>query len=88
MIILTAICEKVDRSSNAGSNGFACSSDLGLKGCNLRSCWKKRQNQKIIQIKTFKPKDDYDILIDSIDVNSLELFAEMMRDRYGNGDED
>ena len=50
LIILTAICEKVDRSSNAGSNGFACSSDLGLKGCNLRSCWKKRQNQKTIQI--------------------------------------
>ena len=40
-------------------------------------------NQKKIQIKTFNPKDDYDRLMDSIDINSLELFAEMMRDRYG-----
>ena len=45
-------------------------------------------NQKKIQIKTFKVKDDYDILMDSIDVNSLELYADMMRDRYGNRDED
>ena len=40
-------------------------------------------NQKKIQIKTFKSKDDYDRLTDSIDINSLELYAEMMRDRYG-----
>tara|TARA_B100000767_G_C19243244_1_gene320116 strand:+ start:113 stop:328 length:216 start_codon:yes stop_codon:yes gene_type:complete len=45
-------------------------------------------NQKKIQIKTFKPKDDYDRLIDSIDINSLELYAEMMRDRFGNKNED
>ena len=45
-------------------------------------------NQKKIQIKTFKSKDDYDRLTDSIDINSLELYAEMMRDRYGNRDED
>lgn len=44
-------------------------------------------NQKKIQIKTFKSKDDYDRLTDSIDINSLELFAEMMRDRYGNRSE-
>ena len=40
-------------------------------------------NQKKVQIKTFKSKDDYDRLTDSIDINSLELYAEMMRDRYG-----
>ena len=44
-------------------------------------------NQKKVQIKTFKSKDDYEKLTDSIDVNSLELFAEMMRDRYGNRSE-
>lgn len=44
-------------------------------------------NQKKVQIKTFKSKDDYDRLTDSIDINSLELFAEMMRDRYGNRNE-
>ena len=44
-------------------------------------------NQKKVQIKTFKSKDDYDRLTDSIDINSLELFAEMMRDRYGNRSE-
>ena len=40
-------------------------------------------NQKKIQIKTFKVKGEYDRLMDSIDINSLELYAEMMRDRYG-----
>ena len=40
-------------------------------------------NQKKIQIKTFKYKDDYDRLTDSTDINSLKLYAEMMRDRYG-----
>ena len=44
-------------------------------------------NQKKVQIKTFKSKDYYDRLTDSIDINSLELFAEMMRDRYGNRSE-
>jgi hypothetical protein len=44
-------------------------------------------NQKKVQIKTFKTKDDFDRLKSSIDVNSLELFAEMMRDRYGNRNE-
>jgi sortase (surface protein transpeptidase) len=45
-------------------------------------------NQKKVQIKTFKSKDDYDRLTDSIDINSLELYAEMMRDRYGDNDLD
>lgn len=44
-------------------------------------------NQKKVQIKTFKTKDDFDRLKSSIDINSLELFAEMMRDRYGNRNE-
>ena len=44
-------------------------------------------NLKKIQIKTFKSKNDYDSLTDSIDINSLELFAEMMRDRYGDRSE-
>ena len=40
-------------------------------------------NQKKIQIKTFKVEGEYERLMDSIDMNSLELYAEMMRDRYG-----
>lgn len=44
-------------------------------------------NLKKVQIKTFKTKDDFDSLKSSIDVNSLELFAEMMRDRYEHGNE-
>ncbi len=44
-------------------------------------------NQKKVQIKTFKTKDEFDRLKSSIDINSLELFAEMMRDRYGNRNE-
>jgi hypothetical protein len=43
----------------------------------------KDSNLKKIQIKTFKSKDDYDRLTDSTDINSLKLYAEMMRDRYG-----
>lgn len=54
---------------------------------NTTNSKREDSNQKKIQIKTFKPKDDYDILMDSIDINSLELFAEMMRDRYGNRNE-
>ena len=45
-------------------------------------------NQKKIQIKTFKVQREYESLMDSVDINSLELYAEMMRDRYGNRDED
>ena len=40
-------------------------------------------NQKKIQIKTFKVEGEYERLMDSIDTNSLELYADMMRDRYG-----
>jgi len=51
---------------------------------NTTNTKREDSNQKKVQIKTFKSKDDYERLTDSIDVNSLELFAEMMRDRYGN----
>jgi len=44
-------------------------------------------NQKKIQIKTFKVEGEYERLIDSIDINSLELYAEIMRDRYGDRSE-
>ena len=44
-------------------------------------------NQKKIQIKTFKVEGEYERLMDSIDINSLELYAEMMRDRYGDRSE-
>jgi len=54
---------------------------------NTTNTKREDSNQKKIQIKTFKSKDDYDRLTDSIDINSLELFAEMMRDRYGNRSE-
>ena len=54
---------------------------------NTTNSKREDSNQKKVQIKTFKSKDDYDRLTDSIDINSLELFAEMMRDRYGNRSE-
>jgi hypothetical protein len=44
--------------------------------------------KKKIQIKTFKKESEYDKLFSSIDSNSLELYAQMMRDRYGDNDPD
>ena len=41
-------------------------------------------NQKKIQIKTFKVESEYEKLTASIDINSLELFRQMMSDRYRN----
>ena len=41
-------------------------------------------NQKQIQIKTFKVEGEYERLMTSIDINSLELYRQMMADRYGN----
>ena len=41
-------------------------------------------NQKKIQIKTFKVEGEYERLMASIDINSLELYRQMMADRYGN----
>ena len=45
-------------------------------------------NQKKIQIKTFKVEGEYERLMASIDVNSLELYRQMMADRYGNNNEE
>ena len=39
-------------------------------------------NQKKVQVKMFKKEETHESLFDSIDTNSLELYAEMMRDRY------
>ena len=40
-------------------------------------------NQKKIQVKTFKVEGEYERLMSSIDINSLELYRQMMLDRYG-----
>ena len=55
---------------------------------NTTNTKREDSNQKKIQIKTFKVEGGYERLMDSIDTNSLELYAEMMRDRYGDRDED
>ena len=54
---------------------------------NTSSTKREDSNQKKIQIKTFKVEGEYERLMDSIDINSLELYAEMMRDRYGDRSE-
>lgn len=54
---------------------------------NTTNTKREDSNQKKIQIKTFKVKGEYERLMDSIDINSLELYAEMMRDRYGDRSE-
>ena len=40
-------------------------------------------NQKKIQLKTFKVEGEYERLMATIDINSLELYRQMMADRYG-----
>ena len=40
-------------------------------------------NQKKVQVKTFKAEGEYERLMNSIEIDSLELYAQMMRDRYG-----
>ena len=45
-------------------------------------------NQKKIQVKTFKVQGEYERLMASIDINSLELYRQMMRDRYDNTEEE
>ena len=54
---------------------------------NTTNTKREDSNQKKIQIKTFKVKGEYERLMDSIDMNSLELYTEMMRDRYGDRSE-
>ncbi len=44
-------------------------------------------NQKKIQIKMFKKESQYDKLLNSVSLDSLELYAQMMRDRYGDQSE-
>lgn len=46
------------------------------------------KSTKKIQVKTFKKESEYNKLFSSIDSNSLELYAQMMRDRYGDNDLD
>ena len=43
----------------------------------------KQKKTKNIQIKTFKKGNELDALFKTIDTDSLKLYAEMMRDRYG-----
>ena len=43
----------------------------------------KKTHTKKVQIKMFKKKDKTKELFNSIDIKSLELYAEMMRYRYG-----
>ena len=54
---------------------------------NTTNTKREDSNQKKIQIKTFKVQGEHEGLMDSIDMNSLELYAEMMRDRYGDRSE-
>ena len=54
---------------------------------NTTNTKREDSNQKKIQIKTFKVLGEHERLMDSIDINSLELYAEMMRDRYGDRSE-
>ena len=55
---------------------------------NTSSTKREDSNLKKVQIKTFKKAEVHERLFDSIDINSLELYAEMMRDRYGSQHED
>lgn len=55
---------------------------------NSKNTKREDSNQKKIQIKTFKVEGEYERLMDSIDINSLELYTEMMRDRYGDSNLD
>ena len=49
---------------------------------NTTNTKREDSNQKKVQVKMFKKEETYERLFDSIDTNSLELYAEMMRDRY------
>ena len=51
---------------------------------NTTNTKREDSNQKKVQIKMFKKEETHERLFDSIDINSLELYAEMMADRYGN----
>ena len=49
---------------------------------NTTNTKREDSNQKKVQVKMFKKEETHEMLFDSIDTNSLELYAEMMRDRY------
>mgnify|MGYP000745854356 FL=1 len=49
---------------------------------NTSSAKREDSNKKKVQIKTFKKEEVHERLFDSIDINSLKLYAEMMIDRY------
>ena len=55
---------------------------------NTTNTKREDSNQKKVQIKMFKKEETHERLFDSIDIKSLELYAEMMRDRYGSQHED
>ena len=55
---------------------------------NTSSTKREDSNQNKVQIKMFKKEETHERLFDSIDIKSLELYAEMMRDRYGSQHED
>ena len=45
-------------------------------------------NNRKIQVKTFSKKNEIEELFASIDIESLNLYAQMMRDRYGEKEQD
>ena len=55
---------------------------------NTSSTKREDSNQNKVQIKMFKKEETHERLFDSIDIKSLELYAEMMRDRYGSQHKD
>ena len=42
-----------------------------------------KEKSKKIQVKFFKKEKELDTLFKYTDIDSLKLYAEMMRDRYG-----
>ena len=50
---------------------------------NTTNIKREDSNQKKIQVKTFKVEGEYERLMATIDINSLELYRQMMADRYG-----
>ena len=54
-----------------------------VKTIKKRYQYMKNKQTKKVQIKMFKKEDKQETIFNSIDIKSLELYAEMMRDRYG-----
>ena len=42
-----------------------------------------KEKSKKTQVKFFKKENELDTLFKNTDIDSLKLYAEMMRDRYG-----